>query len=103
MIRQTFSLQSYVFLKTYNLSEICLSNFKSEFIVIPKSFSHELDVTHAPSKCTSMAFYVHNRTWRLPGLTFIWLLVNEEKRLPAFDCSCVITLGMSSAQEYVVV
>ena len=33
----------------------------------------------------------------------MWLLVNQEKRLLAVDCSCVITLGMSSAQEYGVV
>ena len=30
----------------------------------------------------------------------IWLLVNQEKSLLAVDCSCVITLEMSSAQEY---
>ena len=52
---------------------------------------------------TSMAFFVFNLIWHLPGLTPIWLLVNQEKSLLAVNCSCLITLGMSSAQEYGVV
>ena len=79
---------------------MCLSNFKSESIVIPRSFSQELDVIYAPSRYTSMTFSVFNRIWHLPGLTFIWVLVNQEKSLLAVDDSYVITLGMSSAQEY---
>ena len=39
----------------------------------------------------------------LPGLTSIWLLVNQEKSLLAVDCFCVIMLGKSFAQEYGVV
>ena len=54
---------------------------------------------HAPSRSTSMGFFALNRIWHLPGLTFIWLLVNQEKNLLAIDCSCVFTLGMSSVQE----
>ena len=84
-------------------SEICLPNFKSESIVIPIRFSHELDVIHALSRNTSKGFFVLYRIWHLSGLTFIWLLVNQEKTLLAVDCSCVITLGMSPVQEYGVV
>ena len=68
--------------------------------MIPRSSSRELDVIHAPSRCTSMSFFVFNRIWHLPRLTFILLFANQEKSLLAVDCSCVITLGMSSAQEY---
>ena len=39
--------------------------------------------------------------WHFPGLTFMWLLVNQEKTLLAIDCSCVTTLGLSPVQEYV--
>ena len=81
-------------------SEICWSNFKSEYFVIPRSFSHELDVIHAPSRCTSVGFFVLNKIWHLPGLTFMWLLVNQEKTLLAVDCSRVTTLGMSPVQGY---
>ena len=56
-----------------------------------------------PFKITSMAFFVLNRIWHLPGLTFIWLLVNQEKSLLAVDCSYVITLDLLSAQQYGVV
>ena len=113
MIRQNFSIQSYVYLKTWDnafiflltlwhKSEICLSNLQSEFIVISRSFSHKLDV-HVPSRCTSMAFFVLNTIWHLPGLTFTWLLVNQEKSLLVVDCSYVITLDILSAQQYEVV
>ena len=68
--------------------------------MIPRSSSRELDVIHAPSRCTSITFFVLNRIWHLPRLTFILLFANQEKSLLAVDCSCVITLGMSSAQEY---
>ena len=50
-----------------------------------------------------MRFFVLNRIWHLPELTFIWLLVNQAKSFLAVDCSCVIMLRMSSAQEYGVV
>ena len=39
------------------------------------------------------------KTWHLPGLTSIRLLVNQEKSLLAVNCNCLIMLGMSSAQE----
>ena len=42
-----------------------------------------------------------NPLWFQEGLTFMWLLVNQEKTLLAVDCSCVTTLGMSLVQEYV--
>ena len=80
-----------------------LSNFKSKSIVIPGSFSHELDVKHAPSIFTSMEFFVLNRAWHFSGLTFIPLLVNQEASSLDVDSSCVNTLGMSSVQEYGVV
>ena len=60
-------------------SKICLLNFKSESIVIPRSLFYELDLIHVPSKCTSMGFLVLNRISHLPGLIFMWLLVNQEK------------------------
>ena len=72
-------------------------------MVILGSFSQELDVIHTPSRCTSMVFFVLNRIWNLVGLTFVWLLVNQEKSLIVVDCSCVITLSMSSVQGYGVV
>ena len=81
-------------------SEICLSNFKSESFVIPRGFSNELDVIHAPSICTPVGFFVLNKIWHLPWLTLMWLLVNQEKTLLAVACSCVTTLGMSPVQEY---
>ena len=71
--------------------------------MIPRSYSKELDVIHAPSRYPSIAFSALNRMWHLSGLTFTWLFVNQEKSSLAVDCSCVITLGMSSAQEYGVV
>ena len=53
-------------------SEISLSNFKPESIVIPRR--HELDVIHPPSRCTSLVsvdtggkLNVHKTFIRRPG------------------------------------
>ena len=81
----------FILLTLLHKSETCLSNYKSESIGIPRSFSHELDVIHAPSRCTSMQFFVLSKIWHLPGLFFIWLLVNQEKCILAFNYSSVIT------------
>ena len=48
-------------------SEICLSRIKSESVVIPRSFSCELEVMHVLLRCTSIEFFVLNR------MTFVWI------------------------------
>ena len=50
-------------LKLSHKTETCLPNLQSEPIVIPISFSHKLDVTHAPSRSTSMGVFVLDRIW----------------------------------------
>ena len=50
-------------LKLSHKTETYLPNLQSEPIVIPISFSHKLDVIHAPSRSTSMGFFVLDRIW----------------------------------------
>ena len=86
----------------HGMGEICLSKRSSESIKTPSSVSILVNLIRCFQKVIWLVFQTQQET-PFSELAFIWLFVNQVKRLSGVDCNLEITVSVSAEQMYSVV
>ena len=68
------------------MSEVCSSKRSSKPIKTP-CVSFVLDLVDKPPKSGSVGVFEFNKRWHFYVLAFIWLFLNQVKRLTDVDCN----------------